>query len=416
MGDLDPSVIEGATGRVGTRIRGKWHVDSLIGIGGMGAVFAATHRNGHRVALKILHPQLSMMRDVRARFAREGYVANAVGHPGVVRVLDDDETEDGAAFLVMELLTGENAEAYATRHGGRLPVDQAVAIADGLLDVLVAAHAAGIVHRDVKPENVFVTSDHAIKVLDFGIARLREGIESSGGSTRTGVTMGTPAFMPPEQALGHTVDVDQLSDVWSAGATLFALLSGRPVHEAGTPMEVVIAAATAHARSLAIVAPQTPPRLVAVVDRALAFKKEARFPNSRAMLQALRDAVSGAPSTWPTPSNPPAPFAPGVRASEIPTSKNNASQPPQWIEERRLATVIFADVVGLSDVANDLEPDAVRDLANEFFDPIAREVEREGGTVVKYIGGFRRPNQPRGRRTTCSACLTRDGSAGRGSS
>ncbi len=386
MGDLDPSVVEGATGRVGTRIRGKWHVDSLIGIGGMGAVFAATHRNGHRVALKILHPQLSMMRDVRARFAREGYVANAVGHPGVVRVLDDDETEDGAAFLVMELLTGENAEAFASRHGGRVPLDQAIAITDGLLDVLVAAHAAGIVHRDVKPENVFVTSDHSIKVLDFGIARLREGIESSGGSTRTGVTMGTPAFMPPEQALGHTVDVDQLSDIWSAGATLFALLSGRPVHEASTPMEVVIAAATAHARSLAVVAPSTPPRVVAVVDRALAFKKEARFPTARAMLQALRDAAAGTPSAWPTPANPPAPFHTTVRTSEIPHSNNSGSQPPQWVEERRLATVIFADVVGLSDVANDLEPDAVRDLANDFFDPIGREVEREGGTVVKYIG------------------------------
>lgn len=389
MGELDPSVIEGATGRVGTRIRGKWLVDSLIGIGGMGAVFAATHRNGHRVALKILHPQLSMMRDVRARFAREGYVANAVGHPGVVRVLDDDETEDGAAFLVMELLTGENAEAFASRHGGKLPVDQAIRITDGLLDVLVAAHAAGIVHRDIKPENIFVTFDHEVKVLDFGIARLREGIESSGGSTRTGVTMGTPAFMPPEQALGHTVDVDALSDVWSAGATLFALLSGRPVHEANTPMEVVIAAATAHARSLAVVAPQAPPRLVAVVDRALAFKKADRFPTARLMQQALRDAISGVQSVWPTPvqvSKSFAPFAAGSRSSEVPSNQSSLSQPPQWIEERRLATVVFADVVGLSDVANDLEPDAVRDLANDFFEPIAREVEREGGTVVKYIG------------------------------
>lgn len=390
MGDLDPSVIEGAKGRVGTRIRGKWHVDALLGLGGMGAVYAATHRNGHRVALKILHPQLSMMRDIRARFAREGYVANSVQHPGVVRVLDDDETEDGAAFLVMELLTGQNTESASSRHGGKLPYEQVLVIADGLLDVLSAAHAVGIVHRDIKPENIFITADHAIKVLDFGIARLREGIESPSGSTRTGVTMGTPAFMPPEQALGHTVDIDHLSDIWSAGATMFALLTGKPVHEASTPMEVVIAAATARARSVTSLVPNVPPRIAAVVDRSLSFKKEQRYPSAKAMQQALRDAGGNAAPAWPTPPTTTSPFASLMatpRTSEAARGRSSASQPPQqWVEERRLATVLFAEVVGLSDVANDLEPDAVRELANEFFEPIAREVDREGGTVVKYIG------------------------------
>ncbi|MEO8798367.1 MAG: serine/threonine-protein kinase, partial [Polyangiaceae bacterium] len=257
----------------------------------MGAVYAATHRNGHRVALKILHPQLAMMRDIRARFAREGYVANSVGHPGVVRVLDDDETEDGAAFLVMELLAGENTEALSARHGGTLSVAQTMAVAEGLLDVLVAAHAVGVIHRDIKPENVFVTSAREVKVLDFGIARLREGLDAAGGATKTGVTIGTPAFMPPEQALGHIAEIDHLSDVWSAGATLYALLTGRPVHDAGTPMEVVIAAATAQARSVALAVPGLPPRIAQVIDRALSFKKDARWPSAKAMQQALRDAA-----------------------------------------------------------------------------------------------------------------------------
>ena len=159
MSKIHPSVSDVAQSRVGTRIKGKWRVDKLLGVGGMGAVYAATHRNGSRVALKILHPQLSMLGDIRARFAREGYVANAVNHPGVVRVLDDDETEDGAAFLVMELLEGETADARARRLGGRLPLEDALTIADGLLDVLAAAHASGIVHRDIKPENVFLTKD-----------------------------------------------------------------------------------------------------------------------------------------------------------------------------------------------------------------------------------------------------------------
>ena len=410
MSKIHPSVSDVAQSRVGTRIKGKWRVDKLLGVGGMGAVYAATHRNGSRVALKILHPQLSMLADIRARFAREGYVANAVNHPGVVRVLDDDETEDGAAFLVMELLEGETADARARRFGSRLPLEDALTIADGLLDVLAAAHAAGIVHRDIKPENVFLTKDGVAKVLDFGIARLRAitlgeevevGSEDAPGGpvaqpaphlrTRTGVTIGTPAFMPPEQALGRTDEVNASSDIWAVGATLFSLLSGRIVHDAKTHMEVVIAAATAQAKSLGAVAPDAPRSLVEIVDRALCFNKEDRWPSARAMQHALRGAF---PSHRPQRTSVPAQSAaPSVAySSEAPVNLGLGSQPPasaigsgRWAEERKLATVVFADIVGFSAIANDLEPDAVRELANAFFEPLSREVEREGGTVMKYV-------------------------------
>jgi class 3 adenylate cyclase/tetratricopeptide (TPR) repeat protein len=392
MSKIHPSVSDVAQNRVGTRIRGKWRVDRLLGVGGMGAVYAGTHRNGSRVALKVLHPQLSMLTDIRARFAREGYVANAVNHPGVVRVLDDDETEDGAAFLVMELLEGETADARARRFGGRMPVEDALQIAEGLLDVLVAAHACGIVHRDIKPENVFLTRDGIVKVLDFGIARLRVenvGDEDDGAPphlrTRTGVTIGTPAFMPPEQALGRTEEVDALSDVWAVGATLYMLLSGRIVHDAKTHMEVVIAAATAQAKSLGAVAPDLPKVLVDLVDKALAFKKEDRWQGARAMQAALRLAV-------PSLSRGRIPVA-SQHPSSVPHSLGTGSQPPlsqatsgRWAEERKLATIVFADIAGFSTISNDLEPDSVRELANTFFEPLAREVEREGGTVLKYIG------------------------------
>jgi serine/threonine-protein kinase len=412
MSKIHPSVSDVAQSRVGTRIKGKWRVDKLLGVGGMGAVYAATHRNGSRVALKILHPQLSLLGDIRARFAREGYVANAVNHPGVVRVLDDDETEDGAAFLVMELLEGETAEARARRLGGRLPLEDALAMADGLLDVLAAAHATGIVHRDIKPENVFLTKDGIAKVLDFGIARLRavtlgeeldpesDGTAHSADAahpmphlrTRTGVTIGTPAFMPPEQALGRTDEVDALSDLWAVGATMFALLSGRIVHDAKTHMEVVIAAATAQAKSLGVTAPDAPKSLVDIVDKALAFKKEDRWSSARAMQQALRHAF---PMQHQQRTSVPAMSSahPPAHTSEPPISLGLGSQPPasavgsgRWAEERKLATVVFADIVGLSAISNDLEPDAVRELANAFFEPLTREVEREGGTVLKFIG------------------------------
>ncbi|MBX3206524.1 MAG: protein kinase [Labilithrix sp.] len=396
---IHPSLSDVAQSRVGTRIKGKWRVDKLLGVGGMGAVYAATHRNGSRVALKILHPQLSVLGDIRARFAREGYVANAVNHPGVVRVLDDDETEDGAAFLVMELLEGETADARLRRLGGRLPFGDVALLADGLLDVLGAAHASGVVHRDVKPENVFLTKDGAVKVLDFGIARLRasSGIEDVPPDdasmphlrTRTGVTIGTPAFMPPEQALGRTDDVDASSDIWAVGATMFMLVSGRIVHDAKTHMEVVIAAATAQAKSLAQVAPDAPKALVDVVDRALAFKKEDRWPNARSMQSALRTALPIVRPSMPTGSG-----EPSASISSAPASlAAMGSQPPgssigsgRWAEERKLATVLFGDIVGFAALSNDLEPDSVHELAKAFFEPLSREVEREGGTVLKYIG------------------------------
>jgi len=290
--------------RVGTMVKEKWRVDALLGTGGMAAVYAATHRNGSRVALKMLHPTMSMDPALTARFRREGYVANTVNHPGVVRVLDDDTSEDGSVFLVMELLEGETADARANRLGGRLPLKDAILVMDALLDVLVAAHAVGIVHRDLKPENIFLTKDRLVKVLDFGIARLRDSTASSAFTTNDGTLLGTPAFMPPEQARGRIEEIDALSDIWSVGATTFALICGEIVHNASTPNEIMILTATTPARSLALAAPTTPRPIVEVVDKALAFEKAQRWSSAKAMQHALRQAAfqGGQLSMPPPPS------------------------------------------------------------------------------------------------------------------
>ncbi|HVY45117.1 MAG TPA: serine/threonine-protein kinase, partial [Minicystis sp.] len=244
---------ERAAARVGTTLRGKYRLERVLGVGGMAAVYAAVHcNNASRVAVKVLHPELSGDPSTRARFQREGYAANSIGHAAAVRVLDDDVAEDGAAFLVMELLEGETLDARAKRLGGRLPVREALALGRALLDALAAAHEKGIVHRDVKPENLFLTTERALKILDFGIARVRD---APAAHTWTGAAMGTPAFMPPEQALGRTDEVDARTDVWAAGATLFRLLSGAFVHEGRSGAEVVVHAATKPARSLGDVAP-----------------------------------------------------------------------------------------------------------------------------------------------------------------
>ena len=253
-------------------------------------MFAATHRNQKRVAIKMLHPGISMHREVRARFLREGYAANTVDHPGAVAVLDDDTAEDGAAFLVMERLEGDEVDRICQRRGGRLGVDVVMAIADGLLDVLQAAHAKSIVHRDIKPANLFVTRDGTLKVLDFGIARVRDVASGGATATKTGVMLGTPAFMSPEQALSKSSEIDGRSDLWSVGATLFTLLTGSQVHEGETVSAVVVQAATQPARPLAAVLPGVDPRLAAIVDRALAFDKAARWPDAATMRAAVRAA------------------------------------------------------------------------------------------------------------------------------
>ena len=280
---------ERARARVGTEIKQKYRLERLIGSGGMASVYEAEHRNGHRVAIKLLHPHVAVNGDLRSRFLREGYVANKVKHRGAVRVIDDDTDGDGSVFLVMELLVGESLEARLQRSGGKLAHGEVCELAHQLLDVLSAAHGAGIVHRDIKPDNVFLTQEGVLKVLDFGIARLQEA-SGAQGVTRTGSTIGTPAFMPPEQALGRSRQIDAQTDLWSVAATMFTLMSGHYVHEAETLQEMLVFAASHPARSLGAVAPEVPAGIVAVVDRGLAFGKEMRWPDARSMQDALTDA------------------------------------------------------------------------------------------------------------------------------
>ncbi len=284
----DPLVLRAKT-RVGHVLRDKWRLDVLLGVGGMAAVYAATHRNGSRAAVKLLHSELSINPQVRTRFLREGYVANKVGHEGAVKVVDDDVAEDGAAFLVMELLDGETLEDRRLRFGGKLSEDDVLSVADQLLDVLAAAHAKGVVHRDLKPENIFVARSGQVKVLDFGIARLRE-LSTASTATKSGATMGTPYYMAPEQARGLWNEVDGRTDLWAVGATMYHLLSGNFVHDGRTANEVLLAAMTKVAAPLASVLPGVSPVVAHLVDCALAFEREKRWPDAARMQEALRHA------------------------------------------------------------------------------------------------------------------------------
>jgi len=288
MSEPSDALLERAQALVGSVLRDKWRLDRLIGVGGMASVFSATHRNGRRGAVKLLHTELALDKTLRSRFLREGLVANKVSHPGMVEILDDDDSDPGTVFLVMELLEGESVDRRWIRSDRRMPVPEVLSIYDRVLDVLVAAHASGIVHRDMKPENVFITRDGDIKLLDFGIARLRD-LSPGSTATRFGTTLGTPAFMSPEQALGRNEEVDGLSDLWAVGASMFTLLSGRHVHGGKTVNEQLVSAATMHAQPLAEIDPELPAPVAALIDKALSFEKADRFQDARSMQTAIRD-------------------------------------------------------------------------------------------------------------------------------
>lgn len=291
-----------ARARLGSTLRGKYKLQSILGVGGMAVVYRAEHRNRAEFAVKMLLPDLASDPEIRTRFLREGYVANSVKHPGVVSIVDDDVTEDGAAFLVMELLHGMSCDELCERRGGRVPVQIALTIGWHLLDVLAAAHVAGIVHRDIKPANVFVTRDGGVKVLDFGIARLRDASAHAATATQSGVSFGTPAFMAPEQAQGKTREVDERTDIWAATATMFMLITGALVHTGENATMLMVAAATQPPRPITQLMPNFPPQLAAVIDAGLRFDKNERWQTAAQMRDALLAAYATCFGEQPSPT------------------------------------------------------------------------------------------------------------------
>lgn len=297
MAELAPQYVEDpvtqrAKARIGSVLRGKWRIDRLLGIGGMAAVYEGTHRNGKRGAVKMLHLEYSTDADTRTRFLREGYVANTVNHPGAVSVFDDDVAEDGSVFIVMELLLGKTLEELSqSRPDKRLGILETLRITEKLLDILAAAHEKGVVHRDLKPDNIFVMEDGTVKVLDFGIARMRD-VQASAKMTKTGNAMGTPAFMPPEQALGEWDRVDGRTDLWAVGATMFTMLTGRYVHEADSLNQLLLKAMTHPAPAVRTVLPGLPSDVAELIDKVLSFDPTQRFADARAMQAAVRKVIA----------------------------------------------------------------------------------------------------------------------------
>jgi serine/threonine-protein kinase len=315
----------GAEARVGDLLGGRWRLEKLLGMGGAASVYAARHRNGNRVAIKVLHAHLCHCEDVCQRFLAEAYAANRVGHPGVAAIRDEGIAEDGSIFLVMELLEGETLEARRWRET-RLEPRHALQIADRLLDALAQAHERGVIHRDIKPDNIFLTRDGRVVLLDFGVAHLAEPYGSA--VTQSGAPLGTPAFMPPEQASGYIDRIDARTDLWAVGATLFTVLSGRFVHQAETVNQELCLAMIDPAPSLGKVV-RLPAAVVKLVDRALAFDPEQRFPDACSMQAAVRSALASLPASVEDGQSPERSLSLSTETPEVEVTVEHVSEPAQ---------------------------------------------------------------------------------------
>ncbi len=241
------------------------------------------------VAVKTLDPVLAQDEDTRTRFRREAVAAAAVAHPNIVATYDTGE-DDGTAYIVMELVEGATLRQAIDLHGA-LPPARAADIAAQVADALAAAHARGLVHRDVKPSNVLVQLDGRVKVTDFGIAKAAD--HAADELTRSGSVMGTARYSAPEQLEGHPVD--ERADVYSLGLVLYEMLCGHAPFGAGTAVATAVARLTAPAPRIGDVRPDLAAGLAHVVDRALTREVSGRWPNAAAMRDALAPFRIAAP-------------------------------------------------------------------------------------------------------------------------
>ena len=289
--------------RAGEILGGKYRVLRFIAEGGMAAVYEAQHLVvKRRFAVKVLRADFSQRREILQRFQREAETAGRLESENIAAAVDFGIANDGSPFIVMEYLVGESLDAMLARERS-LPIGRAADLCVQACKGVYAAHSAGIIHRDLKPQNLFVCrredGTDLLKVLDFGIAKL-EATEAQSAATRTGMVLGTPSYMSPEQARGDR-DVDHRIDVYGLGAVLYELLSGQKPHPGESHNAILHHITTQPAFPLADLAPALPHALVEIVHRALAPHPRDRFSSAKDFGEAL--APYARREVWPEASS-----------------------------------------------------------------------------------------------------------------
>jgi serine/threonine protein kinase len=321
---------------VGTTLAGRYRIDALLGVGGMGAVYKATHVHMHKtVALKLLHPEMASVPEVLVRFEREAVAAASVTHPNLAAALDFGKLPDGAFYLVMEFIAGQLLREALSSSG--MPAERVVGIGIQIAEALQAAHAAGVVHRDLKPENVMLRSgpELQVKVLDLGIAKVP--IEATGGSalTQAGAVLGTPAYMSPEQAIG--AKIDHRSDLYSLGVVLYEMVSGKPPFSDNDGPYAAIARHIAEPPPALPVEVPTP--LASLILQLLEKIAAARPQSASEVIQRLQEIDAGLTAVAVPAIEPETPPASSV-------SQPTAARPLLWRRPPVLAAVALT-LVGM---------------------------------------------------------------------
>jgi serine/threonine-protein kinase len=281
---------------VGAILAGRYRLEEIVGYGGMGSVWRATHTGlGEQVAVKLVSANFARSSEALRRFDTEAKSAAKLRSRHVPHVFDNGVLEDGTPFLVMELLHGESLAARLGRLGP-IPLPEAVSILEQCCRALTRAHSLGIIHRDIKPENVYLAQSvdddgYIVKVLDFGIAKVTSSLAQDGrSSTRTGTLLGTPLYMSPEQARGLRT-VDSRTDLYSLGLVAFTMLTGGLPFLGETLGDLLLQICSEQLPSLRAAAPSLPPAMEDWFKKACARQPEDRYPTAQAFVEALRVAA-----------------------------------------------------------------------------------------------------------------------------
>jgi len=282
---------------VGTVLEGAYRITRLIGQGGMGAVYEGMQlRLNKRVAIKLMAPDLAANRQALARFHREAEITSHLGHPHLVTVVDFGQAESGEPYLVMEYLEGEDLD-HRLRRVGRMPIDAVVHVVRQVASALNAAHDQGVVHRDLKPGNIFLVQIQGepdfVKVLDFGVSKM---MAARTRLTNVRTTVGTPTYMSPEQATGMVDEIDHRVDQWALACIAWEMLLGRPPFVADDVTALLFQIVKMDPQPLTPRVPDLPPDVETELRRALNKRPADRFPTIRAFSRAFATAALGRPA------------------------------------------------------------------------------------------------------------------------
>ena len=381
---------------------GTYRILEKIGAGGMGTVYLAKDaRLGRRVALKLLPAQFARDEELVRRFEQEARAASALNHPNIITVHEIGE-ERGRLFIVTEFVEGKTLRERMW--DGRFSMTEALDVCAQVAGALQKAHAAGVIHRDVKPENIMLDEEGHVKVLDFGIAKQvapnpsvdTEAPTSARVNTASGIVLGTTAYMSPEQVRGH--ELDGRSDVWSLGCVLYEMLTARAPFEEKNFGDLVVAILHSDPPSLTDLAPEVPADVAVLVARALAKRREDRFESAKAFREELRRVARLLDLRADTQHDPLRTAAPDALTTVSPLSQSQRGESPsrapsvdgrkyQTTEQRKQLTVLFADLTeGLAALTEGFDAEDVGELMSSLWPLVDAVVEAHGGEVTKRVG------------------------------